>query len=317
METRKLIKFGSSSHVLALPHDWLKEHNLNKGDMVYTSVNDDGELVISPTVKNKKREIKIKEIYIDGKKIDRIRREVTSAYLNNFNIIKIKGNEISLKIKELRNIIQNLIGLEILEQDGGTIVAKDLLDLESISLIKLIHKMDFVTRSMFDDINFRLKKIGSESIMDRDTEVDRIYFLGLKTIKAILENPDLAKVFKCSYEDLFKYWHTLYHIESIADKLKGLSWLFAYSKLSKSSKMKLWKIYEQIKNFYLLTMKLFYLDDKESSYKKSDIKAKIQKMLDNLLKGNNLDKLEIRIIDKFKIMIIKIHNLLREVHNNV
>lgn len=315
LEARKLIKFGNSSHVLALPHEWLKENKLNKGDLVYISKNGNNELVVAPERKEVKKELKVKSINIDGKDIERIQREIIVTYLNDYNIIKLNGKEIKDKISQIRNIIHDLFALEILEQDKSNIIARDFLNLETISIKKLIHKMDMITRSMFSEINVGITKKQCDLIIDRDKEMNRLYFLTMRAIKAGLNDAELRKKLNYTPNDLIYYWYALNKMESIADKLKGLSWFFTFLKEDNKIKTEIWDLYKKIERQYINVMKSFYFDNIDLAFELSSTKKKLQEECDLFLRKKNLDKISIRILDKLKTIIIEIHNIGREVYS--
>lgn len=314
MEARKLIKFGNSSHVLALPHEWLKDNNLNKGDLVYVSKNGSNELIVTPERKEVKKELKVKSILIDGKDAGRLRREITAAYLNDFNIIKLNGKEIGVKITQIREIIHDLMALEIFEQNKTSLVARDFLNLENISIKKLIHKIDILMRSMFSEINFDITEKQCETVIDRDRDLNRIFFLAIRSIKASLNDPILLK--KCSPNNLLYYFNIVYNLESIADKLKGLCWFFAHIKTTPKTKKDVFDIYKKIEKHYIDVMKIFYLADVEGAYKLSCVKPKLIEDCDGFLEKRRLDKITIRILDKLKIITVEIHRILQGVHDS-
>ena len=55
METRKLIKFGGSSHIIAIPNAWIKKNSLGKGDTIYIEENGNNELILHPSIKEQKQ----------------------------------------------------------------------------------------------------------------------------------------------------------------------------------------------------------------------------------------------------------------------
>ena len=114
MEYRKLIKFGNSSHIISLPNNWVKKNKLKKGDLIYLEENGNNELVLNSEIK--KERIEPKEIVIDlaNKDNDEIKREIHSAYINNFNTINLVGRNLNTKEIMIRKIISNT-KLRILE----------------------------------------------------------------------------------------------------------------------------------------------------------------------------------------------------------
>ena len=114
MEFRKLISFGKTSFVMSIPKAWIVKNNLKKGDLIALDERD-GNLMLSP--KKDKAEMEQKEIVNDttGKDINRIKRETTSAYVNNFNPIIINGKDLTEKTPEIRQALADLIALEVME----------------------------------------------------------------------------------------------------------------------------------------------------------------------------------------------------------
>src|SRR3989344_5388441 len=114
MHIRRLVKAGPSSHTIALPKEWIEKHNLKKGDAIHLRELSETELAIAPKEQKDLPTIaREKLIEIDNKKIDTIQREITAAYLNNYNLITLVGDSISQKAKAIREIVHNFVALEI------------------------------------------------------------------------------------------------------------------------------------------------------------------------------------------------------------
>ena len=47
MDTRRIISFGTSSYVVSVPKNWVRENNLKKGDLIHVEDRKD-ELILSP-----------------------------------------------------------------------------------------------------------------------------------------------------------------------------------------------------------------------------------------------------------------------------
>lgn len=169
---------------------------------------------------------------------------------------------------------------------------------------------------MFSEINFNLKKEQTNIIIDRDREINRVFFLLRRAIKSALINVEFLKKLNYSYTDLFYYWNIINNMEPVADKLKGLCWFFTNFKQNDKIRKFIFTFYKKIEKYYSDTMKTFYLKDLEESHKLSSVKHNLQKECDQFLKRKNLDQITIRIIDKFKVIIIQIHNIIREINNN-
>src|SRR3989344_8351733 len=172
MEYRRLISFGKSSFVVSLPKEWVGQNSLKKGDFIYLQENGPN-LLLSKKDNNEKAEDREKIIYVDGKNEFTIEREVCSTYIQNYPRIVLRGKEIKSKVKELQRIVQSLIALEIMEQTSDTIIAKDFLNMDSVSVEELIRKMDLVTRTMMKETQQIFEEDNYDSLNERDQDVNR------------------------------------------------------------------------------------------------------------------------------------------------
>jgi phosphate uptake regulator len=148
MHIRKLVKAGQTSHTVSLPKEWISKNELKKGDTVYIHPKSDTELLVSAEKTTKMPSKKEITINIEGKDIDTIQRDITSAYLNNYNTITLLGENITSRTKAIRKILHDFVALEISEQTSMRIIAKDLLNMQEISLYKTINRMDLIIRTM-------------------------------------------------------------------------------------------------------------------------------------------------------------------------
>lgn len=218
MQARKLVKAGATSHTISLPKEWIQKHGLKKGDIVYIADRSDG-LLITPHAE-KKQEQKQATINIDGKKTETIRRELTSAYLNNYGTITLIGNEISEKSKDIRRILHEFAALEIVEQTAKRIVAKDLLNHKEISISSSIRKIDMLLRTMLEDIqNPKLL----ESVIFREYDINKTYFLLARIIRNCAKNSTTANEFGITTGQCIGLSAIAVCLESIGDCIRNIA----------------------------------------------------------------------------------------------
>jgi len=127
MEYRKVISFGGNSHVISLPKKWLDANSLKKGDLIALEENR-GEIILSSSTHSGKKEPKSIEISAENKNVDLLKAEIVAAYLNNYDTIEIFSDNLKAKVLEIKSIVRNLAGLEIMLHTTKRIVAKDLLN---------------------------------------------------------------------------------------------------------------------------------------------------------------------------------------------
>ncbi|HLC56258.1 MAG TPA: PhoU domain-containing protein [Candidatus Nanoarchaeia archaeon] len=316
MEYRKIIKFGNSSHVVSLPNEWLRRNKLNKGDTIYFEENGDSELTFTPKLTKNEREFKEININTKDKEIERIRREIISAYLNDHNTIKISGENVRKYEGEIKDAIRHLMALEIIEQGNNFIIAKDFLDLQSISIDTIIRKMDNILRSMMDDIINSDKNTNFLQISSRDFDVNRLMYLGVRILRASLKDPNLGKSLKIASYETFEYRSIINNIERIADHAKRFAkYLDKIKKEDKENFAKILAIYSKVVYTYENAMKSYYNKDIELAYSlsfnKKNIADECTALYDKVYNKKNIPI----ILENLKDTISETHDIIRRVYS--
>jgi phosphate uptake regulator len=261
MNIRKIVKAGLASYTVSLPKEWIDKNKLTKGDSLYILEKSSNELLVSTEVKEKLKELREITIVTENKELGSIRREITAAYLNNYNTIIILGKDLDTKAMEIRRFLHDFVALEIEEQTAGKIIAKDLLDLKEISIEKTIRRIDMILRSMMQD---SIKSIEDsalgDSIIYRDYDINRFYFLLMRLLKSAMQDPLTALSFKISNVQALQYWDLVAALEELGDSVKSLSPLFKI--LAEHEQKSVIELYTQIQQDYLDVLKAYYNKDK-------------------------------------------------------
>jgi len=319
METRKIISFGTSSFVISVPKHWIRENKLKKGDVVHVEDRKD-ELILTTSRDESKREEKSIYIDIDNKSLSRISTEITSAYLNNYDLVNISGKQLEENASKIKTILRNLSGMEIIKQTSNKITAKDLLNLKEISIRTIIRRMDNIVRSMVLDSIDCFKEDHYESIFDRDSDVNRLGFLAQRTIRAAMINQKLAKHFVMSNNELMFSRGIIDKIEKIGDQTKRIARrIKAADSLTEAEKTKLTALYKKIYVDYTNVMKAYYKKDMPLSYEIEVGTSEISRTCNDYRKKCGRSKKTndpidtARIIEYFKNMRISVRNIARAV----
>ena len=202
MEYRKVISFGGNSHVISLPKKWLDANSLKKGDLIALEENR-GEIILSSSTHSGKKEPKSIEISAENKNVDLLKAEIVAAYLNNYDTIEIFSDNLKAKVLEIKSIVRNLAGLEIMLHTTKRIVAKDLLNPSEASIKSIIRRMDYITRVMVEDTTECIDGIDHyEDINQRDMDVNRLYFLVIRVTRNAYKNPSMMKEYKTNSWEL-------------------------------------------------------------------------------------------------------------------
>ncbi len=314
MEYRKLISFGKSSFVVSLPKPWVDKHKLKKGDIIHFDENDNN-LVLMPKQFEKKEEEKEIIINVDGKPLNRIRRELIPSYINNFKTIILIGKELKDKAKYIEPLVQNLIALEIMEQTSNKIVAKDFLNMNDISINNLIRKMDVITRSMVEDCLNMFNEDNYENINYRDKDVNRLSYLIFRAVNYGLENQThMVNQFKMNSRELLNYHLLAFHIEIIADEARRVARHMREVKLNKNQQKIFIDLLRDSKQNYLDTMKSFYTNNSNLAHSIGERKKDIMKKCDDFhLRNCKITKIA-ELVTRFKRLVVTVHKTGRLVY---
>jgi len=312
VEFRKIISFGKTSFVLSLPKDWIIKNKLKKGDLISIDENS-GNLVLSTKTTETPAETKEITIDVTGKNIIQIKREIIKYYVDNFNVIKIIGTDLKIKAKEIRDILQNLIALEIMEQTGNKIIVRDFTNMDKISIPNLIRRIDIITRAMLIDARGTLKEDLYDSIKHRDDDVNRLTFLVFRAVRFALDNPSAFKIYGMDTFDLLKHWHIALNLEKIADGCKRISRNYRRIKANPSLSKQLNDITFEVEKKYVGTMKAYYNKDLNLIFKLSDETRPLLEKCNKFGDKNRNKFLVENTTENLKQMIVHINDIARAI----
>src|SRR3989344_7668893 len=222
MVFRKIIGFGGSSYVISLPKEWIKSHNLSKGDSL--NVEEDGGILKRHPQDLKQSSTK-KEVIINFEGNLRVlKSELFNSYINDYNIINIHKKDIGQYQDKIRELVNNFIAIDVIQVSEDRVIIKDYLNISDVSIYDTIRRIDRIILSMFEDIRSSLNgEIGKEEQLKlKDEDVNRLYNLVLKLLKKAM-NPGDRKILNLQMEEIFYYWDLIINIEEVGDQLKRMS----------------------------------------------------------------------------------------------
>ncbi|HEX7206615.1 MAG TPA: phosphate uptake regulator PhoU, partial [Nitrososphaeraceae archaeon] len=160
--------------------------------------------------------------------MDSLTNQIYGAYLLGYDIIRIKGkSQISFDDRELIKLaMRKLVGLEIVDENGSNIISQFLLDANTLDAEKILRRMSSIVAGMYKDtlIGIQKKENGSKkSIVSRDDEVDRQYFLLVRLIRSAMMDQKLASKLNLSNIDILDYRIAANHLESAGDYISDFA----------------------------------------------------------------------------------------------
>ena len=313
MDYRKIIKFGNSSHVVSLPKAWLEKNQLKKGDSLFFEENHEGLLLRKDSTEDKlvRKEITIET---DGKSKERVIREIFASYIDGNSIINIKGKNLKEFAKGIREQLNNLAGMEIIEQTTNGIVVKDFLRIEDVSLMEMVNKMDITTRSLLEESIGCTEKDISENIDLKDLDINRLYFLVWRTIRSASKNSSMARILDLKQNELISRWKLADSIENVADEAKRSARFFIILNKKKIKELpRIKQLYKEIQESFGKIMDAFYNQDKQVAHEISSRKKELISELEEI--SSKSDNAVVgKLIEKMKSMATNVKTIARLIY---
>ena len=309
-----------------MPKTWVEKNNLKKGDLI--SISDDGfELVLSAGQQDSKPGNKEASIDAKSKDMEFLKAEIVSSYLNGYDAINIFFDNNPKDAVKIKDIIRNLSGLEIMEQTSTRIVAKNLININEISISNIVRRMDIITRAMMEDAILCCRgQCNYDSIHHRDFDVNRLYFLGYRVIKNAIKNPRIAKSLGIGAWQLHSDNLLIARIEEIADRQKRIARYICTSSLGRDTLVELDRVYTDVSEAYNEVMKSFYNQDKQIAIKiettNKDRTAACDRLLEKYTdahanaksKASNANLVAVaKIVENLKATAVELRNMARTV----
>jgi phosphate uptake regulator len=226
METRKVQVTGGSTYTVSLPKDWATENGVSAGSVVEFHSEDD-VLLLSPQREEDREE---GSIDIDGLDGDQLTRAVMTMYVSGFDVIRFEATRVTASQRRtIREAAQGLVGLEVIEETGDRVVLQDLLDSSELSVHNAITRMRLVALTMLSDAVTALVENDAElahDVMERDDDVDRLYYMVSRVFRTVLRNPAQATEIGFPRETAFDYQSSARQLERVADhatKISGIA----------------------------------------------------------------------------------------------
>jgi phosphate uptake regulator len=229
-----MLRFGrrvqqiGSSFLVSLPNGWVKRNNLKKGNMVLIEINNDNTLSLFSSDLTGE-ELKEVTITYSHTFIDSIINQIYGTYLLGYNIIRINGTEqITFDHRDrIKHTMRTLAGLEIIEEDSTNIICQFLLDAGTLDIEKILRRMNTIIAGMYKDTIDLLGRSSEnnirKSVVSRDAEVDRQYFLLVRLIRSAMLDPQLATKLNLSNIDILDYRIAANHLENAGDYIKDFA----------------------------------------------------------------------------------------------
>lgn len=266
-ETRKLQRIGGNTLYVSLPKRWINKMELKQGDKVNLVLQPDDSVYIYPAAKQERpREIILKINTKDSRQS--LKRGITAAYVDGFDTIRLMAEERLNEEQQdsIREIVDQLFGLELIEVTGNTITIQCLLK-QDLPIEKTIHRIHTMIISMLSETVSALKEQDVKLIRGLPRRIHDIKRLSLVTnrlLRSLILFPRSAQHMEVSLIDCVDYLRILHIIAEIAynvNKISESAMTLGEQALPKSILEPLYQTCIPIQNLYDQSIQALLLKD--------------------------------------------------------
>jgi phosphate uptake regulator len=223
MDTRKVQRTGKSTFIVSLPKNWAVRNGIQAGAIIYITQSDNGALTLSTD----RSEHDLRTTLDIGDRIgEHLVRDIIGCYVGGYRTIEIVSHHMSsAQKKDLHQIVNKLIGPEILEETINKVVIQDLLSSEELQAERALKRIRTVVKSMIQDALTSLvsrNKELAQDVIQRDNDVDRLNLLISRQFTEILRYGS-AKQEALNSITAFNYMQAASNLERIADHAQKIA----------------------------------------------------------------------------------------------
>jgi len=218
MDLRKIQRTSGGTFFVCVPKNWAERNGLDRGSVVSITETTDGQLAINPKygVERAPRVAVIKPTPL-------LDREIVEKYLLGYDIIQVEAKERINPVnrERVKQASTRLVGLEIVEENFSRIVMQCLLEPSTFPPQKILRREYSIASGMHRDAVTALIEGDvhlAENVVARDNEVNRLFFLLVRILRTVIQNPGLSDKLGILPIDCLDYRLTASLVESIGDQ---------------------------------------------------------------------------------------------------
>jgi phosphate uptake regulator len=216
-DLRKIQQTPTGTFFVCVPKSWAQQNGLKRGVLVNLEVTGDGKLFVDANYDSNPQQ-KIVTLTVGPF----LSREIIGCYLLGFDVIQVDAKgRIDLEVRDIvKSTVSSLVGLEIVEETYSQVVLQCLLDPSGSQPEKILRRNYAIVSGMARDVtnSFISGDLQlARAVAARDVESNRLYFLLVRVLRTIIQNPCLSEKLGITPIDCLDYRLAASLIESIGD----------------------------------------------------------------------------------------------------
>jgi phosphate uptake regulator len=232
VDTRKVLEMGGGTVLISLPKSWAKKNGVVRGSSVSVEEISARRLLVRPLEaegSSKKDVSEGKEVVVEypRENLNHLINDITGAYLMGSNNIRVAAKRvISREDRDrLKASVTRLVGLEVVDEDAKVMSLQFLPDPAVLDPEKIVKRMASLISGMLRDSAEGIR--GDRALLalvgERDDEVDRLYFLLVRTIRTATIDPEVAERYGLAPIECLDYRVLASYLENLGDAISDFS----------------------------------------------------------------------------------------------
>ncbi|MCL2358511.1 MAG: phosphate uptake regulator PhoU [Nitrososphaerota archaeon] len=216
-ELRKVQQTPTGTFFICLPRDWAKGHNLKKGSQVNLDVSTDGKLFVD-TQFDVEPQPKVVSLQVGPY----LSREIIGHYLLGYDVIRVEAKDRidSVVRNQIKSTANSLAGLMLVEETTTMMTLQCMMQQPFTSPKKLLQRNQGSAALMVRDAASSFINRDTDmakNVIERDVENNKFYFLLVRILRTIIQNPRQGEKFEITPIECLDYRLAASLIEDIGD----------------------------------------------------------------------------------------------------
>jgi AbrB family looped-hinge helix DNA binding protein len=187
-ETRKVQLTGGATLIVSLPKEWAKRIALSPGDEVIVVTQPDDTLVIIPKKLGKRAGVVAELVINQPVAVEEVEKLFMTLYIGGAEAIIVKFSPQAFGLRrQIKDFIRRrVVDMEIVEEASDRLVVQSMVSATELAVVDVAGKMMRLVGNMLTDLIVGLDRDDVtllKDVIERDDEVDRLYWLMERQLK--------------------------------------------------------------------------------------------------------------------------------------
>jgi AbrB family looped-hinge helix DNA binding protein len=187
-ETRKVQLTGGATLIVSLPKEWAKRIALSPGDEVIVVTQPDDTLVVIPKKLGKRAGVVAELVINQPVPVGEVEKLFMTLYIGGAETIIVKFSPQAFGLRrQIKDFIRRrVVDMEIVEEASDRLIVQSMVSATELAVVDVAGKMMRLVENMLTDLIVGLDRDDVtllKDVIERDDEVDRLYWLMERQLK--------------------------------------------------------------------------------------------------------------------------------------